>query len=304
MTPWFLRNMSVIGTPLSPAGTKTLWLTTYDDLFCYGCDLSLRSYLAWGWGNVVHSKLWAAWVNFERFLAEDCLIFLFPFVLVGLYRLRRRPPFTLSFIYLLLIYLVHSLAFTFPGPRGGFFHASAAVLPFVFAAGAGGLEAAVGWAGQRRHWNLRQAQTVFAVATAVLAVLLSFHAAAWKLPAWQKADTVYPEVGQWLVRQGAAEATVMIANPPAFWYYTGHPAVVVPNGDVGTLLAVADRYGVRYVLLDQNRPAPLAGLYAGEMPHPRLQPVTAWGEKEEQVILFTVEQTRVLLTGGVNLHSP
>jgi len=43
MGPWFIRNLNVIGTPLSPAGMKTLWLTTYDDLFCYGCDLSSRS---------------------------------------------------------------------------------------------------------------------------------------------------------------------------------------------------------------------------------------------------------------------
>lgn len=287
--PWFARNLSLIGAPLSPAGTRTLWLRTYDDLFCYRCDLSLHSYLAWGWGNILRSKLWALGVNLERFLAEDCLVFLFPFVLVGLYRLRRCSPFALSLIYLLLIYFLHSLAFTFPGPRGGFFHASAAALPALFAAGAEGLEAAVTWAGRRRRWNLGQAQTVFATAAVVAAVALSAYAAVGKLPTWRDADEVYLEVGRWLARQGAEETTVMVANPPGFWYYTRRPAVVVPNGDVRDLLEAAERYHVEYLLLDRNCPVSLAALYAGEESHTRLVVVTSWGEEGEKAVLYAVK---------------
>ena len=287
MGPWFLRNMSVVGVPLSPAGAKTLWLRTYDDMFCYGCDLSLRSYLAWDWPEILRSKLWAAGVNLQRFLAEDCLVFLLPFVLIGLYRLRRRSPFTLSLIYLFLIYLVHSLAFTFPGPRGGFFHASAPALPFLFAAAIVGLDAAVGWVARWRHWNRRQAQAVFATAAVVGAVALSGYVAAGKLPAWRDADAAYREAGAWLDAHDVPDDTViMVGNPPGFWYHTHRPAVVVPNGDVEALLAVADRYGVRYVLLDRNRPAPLAGLYTGEASHPRLQPAETWGEGK--VVLYVV----------------
>jgi 4-amino-4-deoxy-L-arabinose transferase-like glycosyltransferase len=288
MTPWFTRNLTVIGAPLSPAGPRTLWLRTYDDLFCYRCDVSLRSYLAWGWTDILRSKLWAMRVNFERFLAEDCLVFLLPFVLTGLSRLRRRTLFILSTLYLVLVYLAHTLAFTFSGPRGGFFHASAAVLPFLIAAGVEGLEAAVGWAAHQRRWGLRQAQLVFGVATVVLAALLSVYATVQKLPAWQRVDTVYEEIGEWLTQGNTVGEAVMVANPAAFWYHTGYPAVVVPNGGTEAVLAVADRYGVRHVLLDRNRPAPLAGLYTQETRHPRLHPVTAWGEGETRVVLYEV----------------
>ena len=264
VTPWFIRNLGLIGAPLSPAGAKTLWLRTYDDMFCHGCDLSLRSYLTWGWGNILRSKLWALGVNLERFLAEDCLVFLLPFVLIGLYRLRRRSPFALSLIYLFLIYLTHSLAFTFPGPRGGFFHASAPVLPFLFVAGAEGLDAVVGWVGRRRRWNLRQAQVVFTVAMVVAAVAMSGYATVGKLSAWRDADAAYLEIGVWLDEQGVPDSTiVMVGNPPGFWYYTHRPAVVVPNGDANMLLEACARYDIGYLVLDVNRPQPLAGLYRG-----------------------------------------
>jgi hypothetical protein len=283
MIPWFARNLAIIGTPLSSAGTKTLWLTNYDDLYCYGCDLSLRSYLAWGWEGILRSKLWAVGVNLERFLAEDCLVFLLPFVLVGLYRLRHRLPLVLSAVYLCIVFLAHSLAFTFPGPRGGFFHASAAVLPFLFAAGMEGLEATVDWAARRRRWNRHQAQVVFSTAAVVAAVALSAYVAVEKLPGLWNADAVYLEVDAWLDEHNIADSTtVMVGNPPAFWYHTHRPAVVVPNGDVETLLVVADRYEVAYVVLDRNRPALL-----WDVSHPR---VAEWREGMAQVVLYRMKR--------------
>ena len=263
IAPWLVRNLVVVGAPLSPAGAKTLWLRTYDDLFCYGCDLSLRSYLNWGTGNILRSKLWAMEVNLGRFLAEDCLVFLLPFVLCGLYSLRRRLSFALSTIYLSLTFLAHSLVFTFPGARGGFFHASGALLPFLFAAGAQGLHAAVGWASRSRRWKQRQAQAVFATAAVLTAVALSAYVTVAKLPAWWNADGVYLEIHQWLDAQDVANSTkVMVGNPPGFWYHSHRPAVVVPNGDAATLVEVCERYDVAYIVLDANRPQALADLYA------------------------------------------
>jgi 4-amino-4-deoxy-L-arabinose transferase-like glycosyltransferase len=289
MTPWFVRNLSVGGVLLSPASAKTLWLTDYDDLFCYSCDLSLRSYLAWGWHNILNSKLSALWINFQHLLAEDCMVFLLPFVLIGLYRLRRRATFVVSTIYLFLLYLVHSLVFTFPGWRGSFFHSSGVMLPFLFGAGVEGLEAAVRWAARRRRWRWPQARAVFTTAAIVAAVVLSGYVTGQKLTAWRDTDVLYEEVGRWLAREGLEDGAVMVANPPAFWYHTRYSAVVVPNDDVEVLLVVADRYDVRYVLLDRNRPAALAGLYTGEKPHPLLQPMAVWGEGENRAILYALE---------------
>jgi hypothetical protein len=67
----------------------------------------------------------------------------------------------------------------------------------------------------------------------------------------------------------------MVGDPPGYWYYGGGLSIVVPNEPVETTLAVADRYGARYLVLDANRPAPLAALYEGAATHPRLSLVTS-----------------------------
>jgi 4-amino-4-deoxy-L-arabinose transferase-like glycosyltransferase len=290
MAPWFLRNVAVVGAPLSSAGVRTLWLTSYDDLYCYGCDLSPQSYIHWGWGNIWRSKLLGVSVNFQRFLGEDCLIFLLPLVPIGFYRLRRHPSFTFSLIYLLLVYLLHSLAFTYPGFQGGFFHASAPALPFLYTAAAEGLDATVDWVGRRRRWSLRQARMIFAVAVIVGAAALSIYVAEGKLRSWRGVDRVYEQIGHWLDERGDEEGVVMVNNPPSFWYYTHRMAVVVPNGDVETLLEAADRYGVNYLVLDKHLPFLLWDIYTGKESHPRLQPAAEWEEGSSRVILYEVQR--------------
>jgi hypothetical protein len=278
MAPWFLRNMGVAGTPLSTAGTKTLWLRTYDDLFSFERDLSFASYVEWGGPSIVQSKLWALGINLQRFVAEDCLIFLFPFAIVGYIRLSRRATYTLTAFYLAAALLLHSLLFSFPGARGGFFHASAPAIPMIFAAAASGLSTAVRWAGRRRRWRVEQAQAVFTVAAVIGAAALSGYAAWGRLRAWKASGSTHLLVDECIAGLGGESTVVMVNDPPSFWYYTRRPAVAVPNEDVETVLAAARRHGVSYLVLDSNRPDPLADLYSGAEVHPRFDRVCSFGD--------------------------
>jgi hypothetical protein len=184
--------------------------------------------------------------------------------------------------------LAHSLVFTFPGWRGGFFHASSAVLPFLYAAGMEGLDVVVRWVARRRRtWRYQQARTVFAAAVVVIAVILGSTRAWRQIPGWRTADGLYLHVDRWLRDRGSAEATVMVSNPPAFWYHTNRSTIVIPNGDVGALVEVADRYDVQYVLLESDHPAGLAYLHAGEVSHPRLAVLDRW--PEERAILYAIQ---------------
>jgi hypothetical protein len=274
MLPWFVRNWTVIGVPLPTVGAKTIWLTTYDDLFSYGRELSLQTYLAWGWNNILRSKLDALWLNTQTALAVFCMIFLAPLVPIGWWRLRRHRVYQLAAWYGALLFLAMTLVFTFPGPRGGLFHSGGALLPSIFTSALVGLDTVVEWAsGRRQGWDAHVAKQVFGIGVVGLALLVTgflYYRGVIVGTRGQGEDAAYSYLVEWLETEGQAETVVMVGDPPGYWYHGDGPSVVVPNEPVETVLSVADRYGARYLALDRNRPAPLASLYEGLVTHPRL----------------------------------
>ena len=62
----------------------------------------------------------------------------------------------------------------------------------------------------------------------------------------------------------------MVGNAPGYTWHTGHLAVAVPNEPLDTILAVADRYGARYLVLDSTRPRTTDGIFGSKATHPRL----------------------------------
>lgn len=302
MAPWFWRNLQVAGQPLPTRGTAALWLRGYDELYSYGWVPSLQSYLAWGWANILSSKLEALRLNVLNFVLANNLVFLLPFTLVGARRLWRHALVWPALVYGLALYAAMTFAFTFPGMRGGALHSSAALLPAIFAVATAGLDASVAWLAQRRRgWRAAEAQAVFAAG----AVLLALGLSAWLYsarvlgaggladPDWNHAYDTYERAAVELRARGETAGLVMVNDPPAFTYLTGIPSAAVPNEKLETVLAAAGRYGVRYVLLDQNRPAPLAGEYAGIVSTPGMteafsfedragRPVRVWRVEERQ----------------------
>jgi len=129
MAPWFYRNWQAVGTPLPTAGTKTIFLRSYDDFFGYGLDLTLRSYLAWGIGPILRSKLMALLWNLV-ILAGALQFFLFPFAIIGIFQTRRHPLWWPFLVYTAALFAAMVLVFTFPSRRGSMLHSAAALIPF------------------------------------------------------------------------------------------------------------------------------------------------------------------------------
>ncbi len=283
MTPWFARNYLVVGTPYPSAGAKTLWLTGYDELFRYADDLTPARYLDWGVVPILESKVIAVFRSLLVLSFADTLLFLTPFVLIGLWRLRRRVEFLPFFIYALLLFWVMVLAFTFPSWRGTLLHSGIALLPFCAIAAPVGIDAAVRWVARRRRtWDLARAVPFFQIGAVVLAVFLSFYifgggifgySAGADTLLWNERDVAYAQIEAWLQQHARPDAVVMAGDPVAFHMVSDRQTIVIPSDGICAVKAAAARYNAGYLVLDYDHPKPLTDLYEGKPVEAGLSPV-------------------------------
>lgn len=286
MLPWFWRNWLVVGTPLPPGATQTLWLREYNELFNYPAALTPAHLWSAGWATIVRGRWQALLENATTLAVVQGGLVAFPFVLVGLWRCRRSPLVAISVLYGGALFGLMTLAFNFSGMRGGYFHSGAALLPVFTTCALVGLDAGVEAAGRRLpHWQPEKSKPVFTVllvactlALAVVVYGLRVIGPQPERPAWAQQDAVYAEAATWFGENATSAGLAVVNNPPGWTYWTGQPAIVVPNGDVAVLLRAMDDYHARWLVLDQNYPAGLAGLYAAPEREPRLRLRAQWGE--------------------------
>jgi hypothetical protein len=270
MAPWFLRNLAAVGAPLAPNGTATLWLTGYNDLFVYQPEtLTFDRFLASGLATIARDKWEALTTNALSFVATQTNIFGAPLVALGLWQLRRERLMQLALLYGVTLFIVMSVAFTFPGPRGGFFHSGGALLPFVWPAAVAGLDVLVEQIARvLKHWRPEKSKPIFtgllvlgSLGLTVAVALPKLIGPDWRNPPTAQADAVYVKIGAWLRETEAGAVTVAVNNPPAFFYHTGYSAIVIPNGSPETLLRAMGDFDARWLVLDGNLVPELWPLY-------------------------------------------
>jgi hypothetical protein len=282
MAPWFARNIQQVGSPLNPGGAQVLWLLSYDELFSYPASLlTFERWWAAGLGAHLALRLSAAGTMLQRGLAENGLVFLAPFMLLGAVRHWRLLQVRIAIGYLVALLAGLTLAFPAIGARGAYFHASAAAMPVLWALAPAGVEAGTGWLGARRGWNVPQAVKTFSVAAVALAGTLTLFLLARRLPTqsgegWGAGAAIFRAVAERLATEALEARPVAVNNPPGFFVETGRPSVVIPNGGVAVLEQVARRYQVGWVVLDANHPAGLADLYASPTQLDWLRPIGQW----------------------------
>jgi hypothetical protein len=266
MGPWLARNLIIFDAPLAPGGFHMLWLREYDELYAYPAALLTPTrWWASGLGAILAARWQALLVNFQTAIAVQGSIFLTPFILAGLWRLRSRIEVRLGVGAWALTFAAMTLMFPFAGSRGGFFHSGAAFQPLFWAAIPAGLDVFLEWGERKRGWQPEKArprfQILFLAVTALLTVWLvaSRLGVAGEAVSWDAGARRYQRVEQALQKAGAqAGELVLVNNPPGYYLAAERPGVVIPFGDTHMVLEVARRYQVRYLLLeiDQIRDAP------------------------------------------------
>jgi hypothetical protein len=274
MAFWYVRNLETWGSLFPPGGGRTLWLTRYEDLFIYpGSLLTPQRWLASGIGAILRARWDALVANLQTLVAVQGSIALFPFMLVGLWQMRRERMVQFAGWMWLVIFAAFTLVFPFAGINGSFFHSGAAVQLVFWAAAPLGIEKAVGYVARLRKWERgRQVQRFVEALLTITFFLLSTgllfqHIMGSNQPdeednSWASSGRHYQAIENQLLKSGADSGErVMVNNPPGYFLASDREAVVVPFGDQAMVLAAASHYQVRYLILDENDSGHLPVLY-------------------------------------------
>ena len=223
-------------------------------------------------------------------VAVQGVIFASPLMVWGFWASRRRPVVLLAALGWAGTLFVMTILFPFVGARGGFFHSGAAFQPFFWGMAFLGLDEFVMWGQRVRGWRPKQAASVFGGALIFFAALITLFIA-WQrvvgssitAPVWDAGVGHYQSIDRFLTERGASpDDRVMVNNPPGYYLASNRTAVVIPYGHPGILLEVAERYQIRFIILEHNHPSQLAYLYMNPSQLPELN----W--------LATLEGTHIL----------
>ncbi len=265
MAPWLARNLAVYGAPLPSAGGHTLWITSYNEQFSIGHEVSIGSYLASGPGLIIGSKVAALAELAGRTVAITGGVFAI-FFIGGAWLLRRSPDVRPFIAYWVVMFLAMGLLFTFHSPKGAFVHSATAWLPMAFAIAVGSV-APVSTALGRAWPFLRRPQThrFLGGAALVAAVILSLAASATLLLQWRTANDRLALAADFLVDSVPTDDVVMFADPARLNLLSGHPGVAAPFDPFGVIGDVIDAYDVGWVVvtLEPGETRDALGLWDG-----------------------------------------
>jgi hypothetical protein len=280
MGAWYLRNYLSYGSIFPAGSSHALWLLDYNELFSYpGTLLTSQRWIQSGLESIIKIRLWAIGQNALSALVVQGSIVLSPFIILGLWKYRKDSRVQFGVLAWLSSYLLMSLIFPFVGVRGGFFHSSAALQPLFWSMAPVGMISFIDLMGHLRKWNIKRTRIVFSVGLIVIATFVTIlifnnrvlgHESTQ--PVWGEDYQRYTDMESALLDYGAgSEQIVMVNNAPGYYSCNGRPSISIPNGDLNTVLSVAERYHAKYLLLEFDQLLGQSDLYTAPSDKPGLK---------------------------------
>jgi hypothetical protein len=256
MGPWHYRNWTLFETFLTPGGDKLLWIQDYRETFIYPPEkLTQERFLQAGWDVAIGNRLDALSSNLNTAIFAQGGLFLWPFILFGLWQLRNDLRAKIAITGWLILFVVMSIIFPFAGVRGSFYHAGAAFQPLWWAAAPLGLDVLITWARQRGQFADPYAPVVFQGVLIVLMLAFTAYLVRLRVLAtgWAQDDVIYASVEEKFQENGISPMdAVIVRNPPGYFVRTRRSAVLLPYGDETTVLTVAARFSAKYLVLEDT----------------------------------------------------
>ena len=271
LLPLMLANLAAFDAVFPPGPSKTMYLKHYEDLYSLSKDLSLSSYLAWGWPRILHAKWQAIAYNTTGFLGMPgwpllLLSMPLPILWVRDHSLGRTlAPLLPALLFFLVLFLFYGILGSVPSMKGAFLRSSNAVLPFVFPVPLLVVNRLVRWKAARMAVFLLIAASYLHESLAITAPVIARNterAEGLRAMAAMIASDDERDVLQ--------EPVVMTRSPWELHEATGLRCAQIPNDPLPVILRVADSLGVGYMELPAPRKA-LNGVVEGRRVVPRLE---------------------------------
>jgi hypothetical protein len=272
MSPLLIRNVITYGSPLQPGPASTAFMTSYEDFHAYGKEMTWDTLRAeWGVRRLITKRLHTASENLAQVkgFMDSTLLFLASLGAVNVFltlgRSRRFHILVPPLIYWVLVYGFYTIIASFSGP-GSLPKSLAVLLPFVC------ILTVDLFVSRFRSFH------VAAAAVLVLAAFMGsrgYRIGSGSADFWNvlyerygalRGIVAHDARGQGLAAQ---DAIIMARDVWDLHEATGLRAVMIPNNDLETIMAVASHYGADYMLLPAPRPA-LVDIYHMTTPDPRL----------------------------------
>jgi hypothetical protein len=266
MGPWWARQLLVFGS-ISPTSSNgaALWIRNIHEWNSITAHPSLASFLAQGPGPIIESRLAGLGSAIGNFVVFICSLVLLPFLIIGGLARRRSFDFQPWFAYAFVAFAGATFLYPLHVPGGAFIHTAIGLAPHAAILSVEGILLVVGWvAGRRRRWEEGTAGAVFVWGIVAIVAVSSFVFARQVETGWDGVRAPRQALAAYLSSAAVPEsARLMSIDAGGIKYFTGHPGVVSPDDPIETIEAVAQAYGIEWLVVERGDAAKALGPVLG-----------------------------------------
>ena len=289
-SPWWLRNVSVFGSPFPGQVADNVYLTYNEQIYSFADQPTLAGFLAQGVGRMATNIGLASWHDFVDVLlvpVTAITVIGLITVAVGVARRHALPDvvrhgaLAALLVSGALTFVVTSVAFPVATLWGTFEHASGPLLVGLTVTALVGGDAFVAWLVKRRDWQRQNAWLAPAALLALTVPIALFQLVSASRQAAADERTVAAvaaSVPGALAGAGVAETAPVITDRP-IWLADalGRSTLALPAEPASTVLDLASRFGARSVIVVEGRGTYPAALLAQPDCFTALDPASTGG---------------------------